>query len=140
MAKVSVLKLEMLRTSLAFKDHLSTSAVDTILGDLNQWYNELPSQMQIASASFESDPEVTRELRRTIYFIQLLYLGAVILLARQVMQQSADQKGDHLSYVAEPKAVQAYTRQAIAAAKQSCQILNRLLLEEGVFYHCWLCM
>lgn len=137
MAKVATLKFEMLRTSSTFKEGLSMSAIKTITHDLQQWHHGLPQQMHLVNV--EQDSTISTGIRRTIYFTHLLYSGALILLARQVVQQS-NKEARQTSTNLHGQQAHSFLNKAIAAARQSAEILRRLLAEQGVFPRCWLCM
>ena len=83
MAKVSLLKSQILRMQLAFKD-LTAPTVESIMSKLQNWYDQLPEQMHILSAG---EINLTLAVRRTISHVQLLYLGAILLVYRRIATQ-----------------------------------------------------
>lgn len=136
MAKIALLKVEIVRTNLAFKE-LSILSIKNITDDLRKWYTELPPAMYLANLTQHAD--IPAELRRTIYFVHLLYLGALMLLYRRVVCHYVQQ--DHRNMFINPlNEVSQYADQGVVAAKQTARILHLLRSEDGIFKRCWLVM
>ncbi|KAK8192612.1 hypothetical protein M8818_007782 [Zalaria obscura] len=134
MAKIALLKVEIVRTNLAFKE-LSILSIKNITDDLRKWYTELPPAMYLANLTQHAD--IPAELRRTIYFVHLLYLGALMLLYRRVVCHYVQQ--DHRNMFINPlNEVSQYADQGVVAAKQTARILHLLRSEDGIFKRCWL--
>lgn len=138
MAKVAVLKLEMLRASLACKQGLSMSTIDALTHNLREWHGNLPPQMHLLKLNNNS--VFTGSLRHTSYYVHLLYFGAMILLARQVVQQTNDGMLDNLPQDSKSQSAYLFVTEATSAARESAHVLYRLQAEGGLFQHCWVCM
>ncbi|EFY87103.1 putative nitrate assimilation regulatory protein nirA [Metarhizium acridum CQMa 102] len=138
MARICLLKAEILRMHLVFKD-LTIPAVETIRGDLQSWYEELPESMRLGAPAHENLPVGTK---RSILHLHMLYLGAIMLLYRRVATQflqSFAVGGLNGSLHLHPR--EAFVQQsaeAVLAASTSSRIVKLLLDDGGVFKHCWL--
>ncbi|KAI9830903.1 MAG: hypothetical protein M1826_004333 [Phylliscum demangeonii] len=140
MAKIAVLKAEILEKVYVVED-FSLGAVELLTGSLSQWHANLPAAMHL-TALFAVN--ITIELRRTIYFVHLLYLGAIMLLYRRIMvdlaQEGATAVGGRGLARLDGWRSQAarYAADGFLAAKQSARILGLLLEADGIFRRCWL--
>jgi hypothetical protein len=140
MARICLLKAEILRMHMVFKD-LTSPAVETIRKDLQGWYDELPEALRLEATAHESLPV---GIKRSILHLHMLYLGAIMLLYRRVATmflKSYANGGPCSTLHLHP--IQAFAQQsteAILAASTSARIAKLLLEDEGVFKHCWLVM
>ncbi|KAF5132903.1 hypothetical protein E5D57_003525 [Metarhizium anisopliae] len=138
MARICLLKAEILRMHLVFKD-LTSLAVETIRGDLQSWYGELPEPMRLGVTAHEDLPVGTK---RSILHLHMLYLGAIMLLYRRVATQflqsyAVGGLGGSLHLHPREAFVQ-QSAEAVLAASTSASIVKLLLDDDGVFKHCWL--
>ncbi|KAI5241933.1 hypothetical protein E4T42_07848 [Aureobasidium subglaciale] len=134
MIKIAVIKFDMLRLSLSFKG-LSSRTVETITNDLQHWQQNLPHEMR--STELENNPDISFELRRTIYYVNFLYFGAQIMLLRRVLQSMHDQ--DNLLTWHED-VLNDLIAQAKTAARESAKLFRRLYVEGGIVQRCWICI
>ncbi|KAH7131133.1 nitrate assimilation regulatory protein nirA [Dactylonectria macrodidyma] len=138
MAKICILKADILRMQVAFKD-LTIPAMQSILKDLQNWHRELPEAMRV-EASGNADHSV--ETRRSIMHVHLLYLGAIMLLYRRVASQFLQ------SYAPTPYQnalpiplhglVAEHSAEAVLSASTSARIMKLLLDDDSIFKRCWL--
>ena len=140
MTKISMLKASILRVHLAFKE-LTVPTIESIMKDLQHWYDRLPPSMNLGTLQREDIPV---EARRSIYHAHLLYLGAILLLHRriaaQVIRSSGFDSDRILLWQPLEKALVNNTDQGVLAAKNSARTLGLLLDENGIFKRCWLVM
>lgn len=134
MIKITIIKFDMLRLSLSFNG-LSTLMVRTITNELQHWYQNLPREMRLTEVA--DNPEISFELRRTIYYVNFLYFGAQIMLLRRVLQ-SMHEKNSLLA--GDEAAVNDLIVQAKHAARESAKLFERLYVEGGIVQKCWVCM
>jgi hypothetical protein len=134
MIKIAVIKFDMLRLSLQFKG-LSALTVETITHELRYWHKNLPAEMRLTE--LENNPEVSFELRRTIYYVNFLYFGAQIMLLRRVLQSMHEQSN---LFVGDGTVVNTLIIQANFAARESAKLFRRLYIEGGIVKRCWICM
>jgi hypothetical protein len=140
MVKIAVLKRNILHINMA-SPRLAANTIKIIKKDLDRWYDELPPIMHLFNLTKkDKSSSVSTELRRTIYFVHLLYLGALILLNRRVVVQSSPTElNDELS-ICSGVSVDKLADDSAMAAEQSARILGLLLDEGGVFERCWIVM
>lgn len=139
LTKISILKADILRLNLVFKD-LSFLTIESILLDLREWDAQLPFVMRLENVR---DANLPWNLRLTIYHTHLLYLGAFMLLYRRIASQivrSRDFSGDRTLPWLPSKELARCAEQGVQAAKKSARILEILMEEKGIFKKCWLVM
>ncbi|KAH0332924.1 hypothetical protein KCU81_g10011, partial [Aureobasidium melanogenum] len=134
MVRITVIKFDMLRLSLSFNG-LSALMVETITKELNHWHQNLPRDMRLTELA--NNPEVSFELRRTIYYVNFLYFGARIMLLRRVLQSMHDKNS---LLVGDEATVNGLIAQAKHAATESAKLFERLLIEGGIIQRCWVCI
>ncbi|KAI1429321.1 hypothetical protein F5Y12DRAFT_710226 [Xylaria sp. FL1777] len=139
MTKIAVLKAKILHMHLAFK-YLAAEPLNSMIQDLQDWYEQLPPQMQLQNLSGR---DVTHEVRRSIYHVHLLYLGANMLLFRRIVAENIKvrrRRDINLSPLWQMSS-DLLSKQgpiALGAANMSARILKLLLDENGIFQRCWL--
>jgi hypothetical protein len=138
MVKIAVLKRNIPHINMAFP-HLAANTINTIEKDLDWWYHELPPIMYLSNLTKKDDlSSFSAELRRTIYYVHLLYLGALILLDRRIaVQSSSIELNGELSMCSDVSVNKPADDSAIAV-EQSARILGLLLDEGGVFERYWI--
>jgi len=138
MSKLCLLKADILRMHLAFKD-LTTLAIKSISRDLQSWYQNLPSAMRLDYVRRE---DLALETKWSILHVHLLYLGAIMLLYRRIASQylracRVDRERD-ICPLPVGEDIAEHSAEAVVAAGMSARILKLLLEEDGVFKRCWL--
>ncbi|KAH7123287.1 nitrate assimilation regulatory protein nirA [Dactylonectria estremocensis] len=138
MAKICILKADILRMQVAFKE-LTIPAMQSILKDLQNWHRELPEAMRVEASG---NTNHTVETRRSIMHVHLLYLGAIMLLYRRVASQFLQ------SYALTPYQktlpiplhglVAEHSAEAVLSAGTSARIIKLLLDDDSIFKRCWL--
>ncbi|KAI1740370.1 hypothetical protein F4680DRAFT_448126 [Xylaria scruposa] len=129
-----VMKAEILRMHLGSR-YLATEPLNLMIQDLQDWYLELPPQMQLQSLWEQNVP---LEAKRSVYHVHLLYLGANMLLFRQIVAENVRQH-INISPLRYPPS-DLLSRQgpnALLAANSSARIVKLLLDENGVLGRCW---
>jgi hypothetical protein len=140
MAKICLLKAEILRMHLVFTD-ITTVAMTAIRMDLQHWYQQLPEEMRLDATGQD---DISLESRRTVLHVHLLYLGTVMLLYRriaaQVLQQYTTGCIMGRLQTSLPKTVIELSEESALAARTSARIVKLLHEDDGVFKRCWLVM
>jgi hypothetical protein len=140
MVKIAVLKRNILHINMA-SPRLAANTINTVKKDLDWWYHELPPIMHLFNLTKKDDSSsVSTELRRTIYFVHLLYLGALILLNRRIAVQSSSIELNGELSMCSDVSVSKLADDSVVAAEQSARILGLLLDEGGIFERCWIVM
>ncbi|PHH92774.1 hypothetical protein CDD83_5180 [Cordyceps sp. RAO-2017] len=142
MAKIALLKAKILRMHMAFKD-LTVAVTQIIMDDLQGWYDQLPAELHLSSLLDERGVYDVH-VRRSIYHVHLLYLGAIILLHRRVASQFMQSRRLHGRHDRDKLpnpltgVVRIHAEQGVLAAERSASIIGLLLGEDGVYKRCWL--
>lgn len=129
MVKIGILKREIIRTDVSDKRG-SAPSYENVLQTLHQWHQEMPDTMRLTN--LVETPDITKDIRVSIYTIHLLYLGALILIYRTVLnrpQQLIDEQPEKLRQI---------HNEAVTAAQQSSRIFNLLRQDNGIHQRCWL--
>ncbi|CAD0096544.1 unnamed protein product [Aureobasidium mustum] len=134
MIRITIIKFDMLRLSLSFQG-LSALMVQTITKELHHWYQNLPRDMRLTELA--KNPEISFELRRTIYYVNFLYFGAQIMLLRRVLQSMHE---NNSLLAGDEAAVNDLIMQAKHAARESAKLFERLYIEGGIVQKCWVCI
>ena len=134
------MKTEILQMHLAFKE-LTVLTIQSIMSSLHGWYGQLPEQMRLDAVD---DRDMNVEVRRSIFHVHLLYLGAIILLYRRIASQfvrwlGVDRDRNLLGKPLEDL-LRKHGEDAVVAASMSAKILGLLMEDHGIFKRCWLVM
>ncbi|KAK3351128.1 hypothetical protein B0H65DRAFT_108575 [Neurospora tetraspora] len=141
MTKISLLKAEILRMQLEFQDLPRLTVVANEY--LEKWHEKLPIEVQLANLA---NPGVDDTVRRSIFHVHLLYLGAMQLLYRWIaarLIQTTTVNGKEVfvageSVPEEDRKLLKHVSQGLIAAKHSARLLALLHGERGIFQRCWL--
>lgn len=126
MVKIAILK----RAIVSIGEKFTAETFRRIRASLHDWHQELPPVMRLSNLL--DSPDVTTEIRVSIYTVHLLYLGASILYYRQLLC-----KGFGLETMGQNNMLNEAHSDAVTAAQQSSRILNLLLTVGGVNQRCW---
>jgi len=140
MAKISLLKSQILRKHLSYEDP-TLPTVRAIMTSLHDWHNQLPREMTLHSVDDIPEP---MGLKVTICYTHLLYLGATMLLYRRIVTQHMQSLGISGDYnvrgTSLEQAMRSFVGDAVTAATRSVRILTLLREDNGIFQRCWLVM
>jgi hypothetical protein len=139
MVTIAVLKRNILHINMAFP-RLAANTINTMKKDLDWWYHELPPIMHLSNLTKDDLSSVSTQLRLTIYFVHLLYLGALILFNRRIAVQSSSIELNAELSMCSDVSVSKSADDSVIAAERSARILGPLLDEGGVFERCWIVM
>ncbi|KAI1370412.1 hypothetical protein F4677DRAFT_465486 [Hypoxylon crocopeplum] len=135
MVKIAMLKAHILQMHLAFKD-ITLLAVQSIMQDLQNWYDRMPQEMNLDSLGRENLPP---EAKRSICHVHLLYLGANMLLFRRIASQMVRSSvGQGVLWRPCEKVLTEQRERALLAARSSARIVKLLVDDNAVFKRCWL--
>lgn len=133
MAKIASLKANILRAVTTFKS-LSPGVISSISKDLRGWHENLPPVMCLANIR-----DVETSNQHKIYFVHVLYLGALMLLQRCIMSRWFVEKMDPATQMDITEEASECIRDGYSAARQSARLLGLLKQEGGAVKRCWLC-
>ena len=140
LTKLCLLNASIARMDFTLKEQTARSTA-SLMKDLQDWYSQIPEELHIAALTKKQDTED----RVAIYYINLMYLSAMVLLYRHtaarflrsfglVTRGALSQDGDFNDLVFEN------AREGILAARQSARMFELLLLEDASIWKCWLVM
>lgn len=134
MTKIALLKSSIVQTQASF-GALAAASFKTMMHDLESWYRALPKAMHLSSLNRY---DIALEVRRSICHVQLLYLGAIILLYRQMASQLVEMQDTGAYLHAGKETLLRGFEDSHQAARQSSTILKLMLDQESIFRRCWL--
>lgn len=142
MTRISLIKANILRTHISLNE-LTVEALDSALQKLQDWHRDLAPEMRLSNLSQLDLPDI---VRRSLFHVHLLYLGAHILIYRRIASQLVRPSDFEVAETLEPNwdkrqiALLEHAEKGVTAAKHSARILGLLLAENGIFKRCWLVM
>ncbi|KAK0652714.1 hypothetical protein B0T16DRAFT_104773 [Cercophora newfieldiana] len=140
MTKISLLQAQVLRAHLALKV-LTNEALESALQVLQAWHETLPPQLLLTNLA---QADLDAQDRRTLFYVHLLYLGAIILVYRRIISQAVQDSqavgnvDKNTSRQPVDNALLSYADNGMFAAKYTARILGLLLAEQGIIQRCWL--
>ena len=143
-AKVSILKVEVLRVHLTFK-RITVLSFESVTRDLQSWYDKLPQNIQLRN--LEQNNALPPDVLRSAYHLHLLYMGAILLIYRRMVSQyghavtDTQQAGQQIFLGDGPEAVPiSLLQQGIEAARTSASICSLLLQDDAKARRSWVVM
>ena len=137
LTKISILKAEMFRL-VHTSDNIGAAEVGNFMSTFEQWSAKVPDFMKLERIL--ASPLDTN-LRNTVCFVHLLYLGAKAFLARRLMFNIGQVASGNKTKSSEPiENAYQYIEEGFMATRRSAGILELLLQDGGVFRRSWLCM
>jgi hypothetical protein len=132
MAKITVLKADILRTAATFKV-LSASTLVRMKEDLQRWLDGLPKYMRLET--LVQNPEISPDQRRVTFYMHLFYLSAIMLKARAVL---ADHQLHGQTF--EDEELRLAVADGLDAARNASRLLGIIYDEKSIVKTCWLTM
>jgi hypothetical protein len=141
MAKIAMLKAKIMRIDVAFKELPLPAVSQSAMDDLQLWHSQLPVAARLSSLD-RTHGTHNDVLRRAVYHVHLLYLGAVVMLHRRIASQysEAADRTAAMSPRLQPAIAYNHSQNGILAAKQSASIMKLLQSENGISERGWLVM
>lgn len=119
-------------------ENLDASVINKHMAKLDEWYYGLPSDIRLAALFSDQGSALSPSQRRGLLFVHILFLGAVIVLHRQILTSMAAAKLRDLPSL--PKNLVTYSGRPVIAARQIAQIFRFIDYEENLPRWSWLCM
>jgi hypothetical protein len=143
MAKICHLKANIVYMDTTFKEGAYPQATQSAIEDIQEWHSQLPAAVRLSSLD-RHHGAYSKELRRAVYHVHLLYLGAVNLLHRRIASQYRYPGGGNMRADVIPQLQFAvaynHSQNGIFAARQSATILKLLQSENRIPESSWLVM
>ncbi|CAK7210530.1 hypothetical protein SCUCBS95973_000814 [Sporothrix curviconia] len=139
MAKVTILKVEILRIHLTFRK-ITVLSFESVTRDLQSWYDKLP--LSIHLRSLDQNNTLPPDVIRPAYHLHLLYLGAILLIYRRMVSQyghAGSLKQPDQPFLGDgPEAIPlSLLKQGIDAARTSASICSLLLQDDPRARRSW---
>ncbi|KAK8169106.1 hypothetical protein BKA80DRAFT_341779 [Phyllosticta citrichinensis] len=146
-ARCAILGAQVLRMLWSFR-YNSFSVVDSMIQDLERWYERLPGAIKLslpttttttntaANAVGHHPAKALDSTRAITNFLHLIYYGNIILLCRRFLtrEPSADSVHDERFRALRSR----YSARAVAAALEASQIMRSVREHMGTHERCWL--
>ncbi|CAK7198377.1 hypothetical protein SEUCBS139899_001038 [Sporothrix eucalyptigena] len=140
LAKISILKVEILRIHLTFKK-ITILSFESVTRDLQSWYDKLPHSIHLRS--LEKNNTLPPDVLRSAYHLHLLYMGAILLIYRRMASQYGHaniQTSTNQQFLGDgPESVPiSLLEQGIEAARTSAAICSLLLQDDSKVRRSWI--
>ncbi|KAI1359778.1 hypothetical protein F5Y08DRAFT_332049 [Xylaria arbuscula] len=136
MARIAALKARVLYTHVVCKDF--SWSIDTIISDLEGWYESIPKVMRLQDISARSLPS---EIKQTMFLVHLFYFSSSILIFRRTTSETLQSPVNDPSASWQPFQDQhsiPTEDRALLAASGSARTIKMMLDENRVFKRSWL--
>jgi len=140
MSKIGLIAAEIAKT-LASPDVATRENISTLAQKLEHWRMGVPIMMQIPTLTSENPPDLTRFQCRAILMVHIMYLGALILLYRQLLVATAEmQLTDGAAVPADFSMadVHRYRNECATAAQQIARLLKLIHYDGTLTKRCWI--
>ncbi|KAF2005994.1 hypothetical protein P154DRAFT_518226 [Amniculicola lignicola CBS 123094] len=139
-SQVGLIAAEIAKT-LAAPELTTRDNIDALAHKLERWRTNLPPILQLSSLTSGEPTELTIYQKRAILMVHILYLGAVILLYRQLLVATAEKHlaGDakwELDLTADD--ARTYVHECALAAQQTVRILRLIAFDGTLTKRCWI--
>ena len=109
-------------------DRISGACVDYLIGKLDGWQHELPVPFQLISLM--STGPLSPAAERALLMVHVLYLGAVILLHRQLLVAAdTDRQAGQWTLAIDEKEIERYQAGCEMAAQRVARVLSIVKLD-----------
>ncbi|KAF2133839.1 hypothetical protein P153DRAFT_372395 [Dothidotthia symphoricarpi CBS 119687] len=139
-SKIGLIAAEISKT-LASPELATRENVTMLTKKLEAWRMEVPIMLQIPTLTSSHPPDLTVYQRRAILMVHIMYLGALILLYRQLLVATAESQltGDaacNLNFSADDS--RRHRDECAVAAQQITRILGLIHFDGTLTKRCWL--
>ncbi|KAF2439468.1 hypothetical protein P171DRAFT_123151 [Karstenula rhodostoma CBS 690.94] len=127
--------------ALCSPESVTRETIQTLTDQLETWRSEVPQMLSIGSLTSSNPPPMTLYQRRAILMVHIMYLGAVILLYRQLLVATAEmQLTDGTSWDLDLSVADAkrYRNECALAGQQVARILRLISFDGTLTTRCWL--
>ncbi|KAF2475563.1 uncharacterized protein BDR25DRAFT_213998 [Lindgomyces ingoldianus] len=139
-SKIGLIAAEIAKT-LVSAELATRENIDMLNRKLEVWRMEVPTMLQISVMTSDNPPELTLYQRRAILMVHIMYLGAVLLLHRQLLIAAAQTQltdGALWNFDLSVDEVARYRNECAMAAQQMARILSLISFDGTFTRRCWL--
>jgi hypothetical protein len=120
-------------------EQITAASMDYLIGKLDGWQHELPAPLQLISLISSRNGTLSAPEERAMLMVHILYLGAVILLYRQLLVAAdTDRETRQWTLAITERDVARYQAGCEMAAQQVARVLGVVKLEVYCTLRCWL--
>ncbi|KAF9697665.1 hypothetical protein EKO04_004009 [Ascochyta lentis] len=139
-SKVGLIAAEIAKT-LAAPELATRENVETLTQKLETWRKEVPLILQLPTLTSEGPSDLSLYQKRAILMVHIMYLGAVILVYRQLLVATAegqltDGATNHLMYSQHD--ARKFRNECAIAAQTIARILRLIAFDGTLTRRCWL--
>lgn len=139
-SKIGLIAAEIAKT-LAAPELTTRENITMLTQKLEHWRMEVPLMLQIPALTSNTSSDITVFQRRAILMVHIMYLGALVLLYRQLLVATAEtQLTDGAASYSNLPAEDArrYRNECATAAQQMARILKLISFDGTLTRRCWL--
>ncbi|KAF2683047.1 hypothetical protein K458DRAFT_49822 [Lentithecium fluviatile CBS 122367] len=139
-SKVGLIAAEISKT-LASPELATRENMAILTGKLESWRMGVPHALQITTLTSDNPPNLTLYQRRAILMVHIMYLGALILLYRQLLVAAAETQltdGVAMAITLPPDDAQIYRNECAMAGQQIARILQLISFDGTLTKRCWI--
>lgn len=120
-------------------EQITAACMDYLIGKLDGWQHELSAPLQLISLASNGKNALSASEERAMLMVHILYLGAVMLLYRQLLVSAdTDQQAGQWTLAIPERALVKCQAGCEMAAQQVARVLGVLKLEGYCTLRCWL--
>ncbi|KAF1838467.1 hypothetical protein BDW02DRAFT_594716 [Decorospora gaudefroyi] len=140
-SKINLIAAEVAKTLVS--PDLTTKGNITLLTErLEQWRTEVPNVLQIPTLLSSEPQNLTLYQRRAVFMVHIMYLGALVLLYRQLLVATAeaqltDGTAPNLNNILADD-VKMYRHECAVAAQNIARILGLISFDGTLTKRCWI--
>ncbi|KAH9875665.1 hypothetical protein IAQ61_003129 [Plenodomus lingam] len=140
MSKIGLIAAEIAKT-LASPELVTRENIQMLTQKLENWRLDVPPMLQIPALTSNASPDLTVFQRRAILMVHIMYLGALVLLYRQLLVATAeaqltDGAAAHSNFSADDARI--YRSECATAAQQIARILKLISSDGTLTRRCWI--
>ncbi|KAF2848396.1 hypothetical protein T440DRAFT_401498 [Plenodomus tracheiphilus IPT5] len=139
-SKIGLIAAEIAKV-LASPELATRENITMLTQKLEHWRLDVPLMLQIPTLTSNTPPDMTIFERRAILMVHIMYLGALVLLYRQLLVATAeaqltDGAASHSNF--SPNDARRYRNECATAAQQIARILKLISFDGTLTKRCWL--
>ncbi|KAL6705020.1 hypothetical protein ACN47E_007423 [Coniothyrium glycines] len=138
--KIGLIAADIAKT-LASPEAATRDNVSTLQLRLEAWRLEMPLMLQIPTLTSTTPPDLNTYQRRAIFMVHIMYLGALVLLYRQLLVATAESQqtsGAAQNPSFSPSEIRAYRDECALAAQQISRLLELISFDGTLTKRCWI--
>ncbi|KAF2267758.1 hypothetical protein CC78DRAFT_47047 [Lojkania enalia] len=139
-SKIGLVAAEIAKT-LASPELATRENINMLTRKLETWRMEVPLMLQMPALTSDNPPDITLYQRRAVLMVHIMYLGALILLYRQLLVAAMEtQLTDGAAWTSDIPVDDAkrYRNECALAAQQVSRIMRLISFDGTLTKRCWI--